>query len=107
MVVEDTDYARLGGTVSIVADHWPDVSINEDCVADILVDATPNGKSATAMSQFAGNAIKGCRVACDIAGNQGTSQLLINAEKLEKTVVDASEMGQGQVDVQMHFLFRH
>lgn len=106
LVVEDTDAARLEGTTSLVAQHWPDVSIFKECNVDILVDATPNGKSETAISQFSANAINGCMVVCDIAGDQRNSPLLIKAGQLGKIVVDATEMGQGQVEVQMDFLFR-
>ncbi len=103
--IADTDAARQAETADLVAQHWPGVLVSSDQPADILVDATANGKSVNAPPLFPETAIKECELVCDIAGNLRTSQFLTMAERAGKTCVDAQEMGQGQVEAQMRFLF--
>ncbi|MCP4196007.1 MAG: hypothetical protein GY762_02565 [Proteobacteria bacterium] len=106
LIVEDSDQMRRAETVSLIAEYWSNVSISQKHVADILVDATSNGQSATAKSLFSDDAISGCKIVCDIAGNIAISQFLINAERMGKTLVEASDMGHEQVEVQMEFLLQ-
>lgn len=105
LTFEDTDAARRAQTAQMIARHWPNVSVSVDHPADILVDATPNGKSINATSLFSDAVIKGCEVVCDIAGGLGTSMLLKQAAQMGKTVIEAREMGHGQVEAQMTFVF--
>lgn len=105
LVVDDMDAAKQVKAIELIAEYWPDVSVSIDQRADILVDATPNGKSVNATSLFTEDTIKKCEVVCDIAGNLRTSQLLTTSEHVGKTIIEAQEMGQGQVEAQMEFLF--
>lgn len=106
IILEDTDATRLAQTVSLVEQYWPNTSINASVPADILVDATPNGKNANAAPLFAHDVLSGCRAVCDIAGEHGQSQLLKTAKQLEKIAIDASDMGHCQVHAQMAFLLQ-
>ena len=107
VILEDLDLERLEETGALVARHWPQVDGNSaPGSADILVDATPNGKDPAAGSLFTEAAIEGCAVVCDIAGTHATSQLLREAGSLGKTVVDATAVGRGQVEAQMAFVLR-
>jgi shikimate 5-dehydrogenase len=96
----------LAQTVSLVEQYWPNTSINASVPADILIDATPNGKNANAAPLFAPDVLSGCRAVCDIAGQHGESQLLATAEQMEKVVIDAADMGHCQVHAQMSFLLQ-
>ncbi len=105
VILEDFDLERLEETRALVARHWPQVDGNSaPGSADFLVDATPNGKDPAAPPLFSEDGIANCRVACDIAGTHATSQLLREAGSLGKTVVDATAVGRGQVEVQMAFV---
>ena len=106
IILEDTDAARLAQTVALVEQFWPNTSIDDKGPADIMIDATPNGKNATAPTLFAPEVVSGCKAVCDIAGQHGQSQLLKTAKQMQKIVIDASDMGYCQVQAQMAFLFQ-
>ncbi|MEO9896827.1 MAG: hypothetical protein ABJD13_11755 [Paracoccaceae bacterium] len=103
--IEDEDKARREETVLMIKQYWPSLLISKDQDTNILVDATPNGKIDGAPSLFTDQAIMNSEMVCDIAGVQGSSALLTRAEQMGKITVDATEMGRGQVQAQMNFLF--
>ncbi|MEP6064354.1 MAG: hypothetical protein ABJ246_00830 [Paracoccaceae bacterium] len=103
--IEDEDKARREETALMVKKFWPSLLISKDRNAKILVDATPNGKIDGAPLLFPDQAIMNSEMVCDIAGVKGSSALLIRAEQMGKITVDATEMGRGQVQAQMNFLF--
>ena len=107
IILEDTDAARLAQTMALVEQFWPNTSIGDKGPADILIDATPNGKNANAAPLFAPEVVSGCKAICDIAGQHGQSQLLNTAKQMKKIAIDASDMGYCQVQAQMAFLFQN
>jgi len=106
LILNDADDTRLAQTVSLVQQFWPNTLLGGAGCADILIDATPNGKNASAAPLFAPKVVSACKVVCDIAGQQGESQLLKSAERMGKIAVDAADMGHCQVAAQMAFLFQ-
>ncbi|MEO9573281.1 MAG: hypothetical protein ABJ263_00045 [Tateyamaria sp.] len=106
VILEDADETRLAQTVSLVERFWPNTSIGDGGPADILIDATPNGKNANAAPLFSLHVVSSCKAVCDIAGQHGESQFLKTAEQMKKIAIDAEDMGRCQVEAQMAFLFR-
>ena len=107
IILEDTDAARLAQTMALVEQFWPNTSIGDKGPADIVIDATPNGKNANAAPLLAPEVVSGCKAICDIAGQHGQSQLLNTAKQMKKIAIDASDMGYCQVQAQMAFLFQN
>ncbi len=106
IVIEDTNSKRLSETRDMMRENWPDVSILDDeYPADILIDATPNGKSPNAASLFSTEKIRQCVADCDIAGLEGRSDFLRRATEPSKKSVDAAALGLGQVSTQTSFIF--
>lgn len=58
MTSNDVDAVQQAKAVELVADYWPGVSESKDQRADILVDATPNGKSTNATPLFSATPLK-------------------------------------------------
>ena len=107
IILEDTDAARLAQTLALMEQFWPNTSIGDKGPADIVIDATPNGKNANAAPLLAPEVVSGCKAICDIAGQHGQSQLLNTAKQMKKIAIDASDMGYCQVQAQMAFLFQN
>ncbi|SHH97463.1 shikimate dehydrogenase family protein [Marivita hallyeonensis] len=107
VLLEDNDAQRLEQTQDLIRGFWPATNIQTASdTASFLIDATPNGKDASAPPLFSPEAIDASTVVCDVAGAIETSQLLQAANDLGKTCIDAVAMGEGQVSAQMAFLFR-
>lgn len=106
LILNDADDIRLAQTVELVQQFWPNTLLGGAGCADILIDATPNGKDASAAPLFTPQVVSDCKVVCDIAGQHGESQLLKSAARMGKIAVDAADMGHCQVAAQMAFLFQ-
>jgi len=106
LILDDADDARLAQTVSLVQQFWPNTSLSSAAPADIVIDATPNGKDANAAPLFGPEIIRASKAVCDIAGLHGKSPLLKSAAQTGKVTIDAADMGHCQVAAQMAFLLQ-
>lgn len=99
--LSETCDERLHDTVRMVRSAWPDVSLTEAASIEVLVDATPNGKSANQARHFSNDQIAACELACDIAGPKASSEFLMRAALHGIPTIDAAEMGRKQVVAQL------
>jgi len=74
LILNDADDTRLAQTVSLVQQFWPNTLLGGAGCADILIDATPNGKNASAAPLFAPKVVSACKVVCDITNGKNRSR---------------------------------
>ena len=104
LTVNDSNQTRLDETISLVKNSWADVMISAQGGAEILVDATANGRSRHNSPLFTSEAISASSVVCDIAGTRDVSQFVKLAIASGKPTIDATDMGLGQVEAQLGFV---
>ena len=105
IALDDNDTKRQAQVAQILRRHWPQVEqVSTGVPADILVNATTLGNTATDICPFNTVAIARATIICDVVTGGGPSPLVCEAIRQGKVTVTGADMGAGQLPTQLDFL---